>query len=432
MKSWHTFSIGEELSDRHVAALAWSPSAIAKHHTSLLAVLTSNHALSCWECTGRPEVLADWRRAIIINPVLTPIDPAAGANIHESLHRPWRIRAYCWAPSLNSVRNPYDHAPQYMAISKDDGSVVIVKLILPGTTAAADWRLELMHTFSSFGPTSDIPIAQILPQGSTKHRNPYIDQLTWSPWALGHDGSLKSRLVFSSHSNLYCTTIIYHRGHKHELEIFTPVPFLTDIADLIVAGPVQWDPLLGHDDSVALVIVNPEETSMFVFDRAFQLATTVRRPVDMRADLITGLAFDNHDKKHSTIVLSRMLSTCDEQETPCHISTDDLTNVSNLAWRQHLIDAQASWATRMSISGEATTKVYGVDYSPTHSLAAVASSRHPRRLLEYTIDAKKTTLLAIVRTSVLCADDILPDPRKISPLKSIPEPSQRPCTMLIH
>ncbi|KAG9957039.1 hypothetical protein KCU61_g9391, partial [Aureobasidium melanogenum] len=106
--SWKNFSIGEEMSESFVHALDWSPPGLGKHKRSVLAVLTSNHVLSIWECVGKPEIATDWVRACVVNHALQAHykekdvqSPEESEHDHfERLRAKQRIRAFAWSPAL--------------------------------------------------------------------------------------------------------------------------------------------------------------------------------------------------------------------------------------------------------------------------------------------------------------------------------------------
>ena len=96
-------SLGEEQSESHVFALAWSPPGLAKHNRCALAVLTSNLLLSVWDSGADQADASSWRRDCIVNVAIRDhlgITSSARNVTAATSSRKTRIRAFAWSPAF--------------------------------------------------------------------------------------------------------------------------------------------------------------------------------------------------------------------------------------------------------------------------------------------------------------------------------------------
>lgn len=131
------FSIGEELSDSSIVSLAWSPPGLGLYRRGVLAILTSNLVLSFWETNGR---LGVWERTLVVNQHLS-IDSTAEILVNH--RRKWRIRAFCWLPTLQSSASS-KWGSQILAVGTDDYTVGFFHVRKGNIAAYGQWSLELL------------------------------------------------------------------------------------------------------------------------------------------------------------------------------------------------------------------------------------------------------------------------------------------------
>lgn len=134
------FSVGEELSDSHVAALAWSPSGLGLYRRSVLTVLTSNLLLSFWETTGK---LGEWKRTCIVNHHIHPDLPPDDSG-HTRLKK--RIRSFLWLPAIPDSDTARWNPPLLM-IADDTYAISIYKVCKATKSAPSGWSFEVLARF---------------------------------------------------------------------------------------------------------------------------------------------------------------------------------------------------------------------------------------------------------------------------------------------
>ncbi|KAL9102544.1 MAG: hypothetical protein Q9163_002323 [Psora crenata] len=174
-------SIGEEQSNSHVTALAWSPPGLAPHRRSVLAVLTANHMLSFWESELDPKMSNSWKRVMVVNNML-PKSPQVpnGARIGNL-----RIRNMAWAPvdrrSNCNDRNqhPTSFGPFLLALTYDSSSRVYIFMASSPYIKGGGWGFSQCGHFQLSNALSSVYPPSLLRQELEKHR--YIDYIGFQP-----------------------------------------------------------------------------------------------------------------------------------------------------------------------------------------------------------------------------------------------------------
>lgn len=170
------FSVGEELSDSHVAAIAWSPPGLGLYRRSVLTVLTSNLLLSFWETNGR---LGEWNRTCIVNNLIHSETPPDGSS-HARLKR--RIRSFTWLPAIpNSGTTQW--SPHFLMIADDTYTISIYQVCKASNSARSGWSLELRARYQmptgSLSPEHDGPISSLRATLLTKSLISNLESTEW-------------------------------------------------------------------------------------------------------------------------------------------------------------------------------------------------------------------------------------------------------------
>ena len=258
------------MSESFVHALDWSPPGLGKHKRSVLAVLTSNHVLSIWECIGKPEIATDWVRACVINHALQAHykekdvqDPEESEHDRfERLRAKQRIRAFAWSPalpdsSLSGASGNCTTRSPYLAVSNDRGEVLIIEIqtphdiLEPHTTR---WGLSVVASFGIDVPDNKKSALSACLPVTFKWRSPFVDQLAWSPWALDANNMPTSILTFTSQSSLQCTSVkIDDEKSPTDVTVGSAVSLMDEIPDTHAVGCIRWAPRLNSAKEAFLV-----------------------------------------------------------------------------------------------------------------------------------------------------------------------------------
>lgn len=94
-------SLGEEQSESHVIALAWSPPGLGPFARCVLGVLTSNLVLSLWQAT---DGQSQWTRVAVVNHALQKHFRSSRSGDDQArdgalLQKKQRIRSFSWSPA---------------------------------------------------------------------------------------------------------------------------------------------------------------------------------------------------------------------------------------------------------------------------------------------------------------------------------------------
>ncbi|EZF36159.1 hypothetical protein H101_00346 [Trichophyton interdigitale H6] len=158
-----TFSIGEEQSMSHAISVAWSAPRLAAYGKCMLAVLTSNLALSLWQAV---DGASKWNRALVVNHALRKYFKSLAGDNGPLLRRKQRIRAFSWSYfAPNELYTPdYCHTSgiNFLIVSNDTNDIVILRVIAPSYGQSASAVVLTHYSASSEG----ICLSRSIEQGS--------------------------------------------------------------------------------------------------------------------------------------------------------------------------------------------------------------------------------------------------------------------------
>ncbi|MCJ1439212.1 hypothetical protein MMC27_008603 [Xylographa pallens] len=185
--SLHALSIGEEQSSSIVAAVAWSPTGLAKHKRSVLTVLTSNLLLSLWDPGPNPSEVSSWSRATIVNKYLQAYLESDDASPDLTRKRR-RIRSMCWAEKLPKDAQAVQVYGELIAVLNDNHEVIVFNVSSPYTCKQEGWAAEVLSHYSITSESQNL--------------HPSDHEIIWSPWATNSDtvNALLSCKIGADHS----------------------------------------------------------------------------------------------------------------------------------------------------------------------------------------------------------------------------------------
>ncbi|KAI4722432.1 hypothetical protein E4T48_01239 [Aureobasidium sp. EXF-10727] len=409
--SWKNFSIGEEMSESFVHALDWSPPGPGKHGRSVLAVLTSNHVLSIWECVGKPEIATDWVRACVVNHALQAHykekhlqTPEESEHDHfERLRAKQRIRAFVWSPavpdsSLSGASGDCTTRSPYLAVSNDRGEVLIIELqtphniLEPNTTS---WNLSVAASFGVEVPdTKKSAISACLPV-TFKWRSPFVDQLAWSPWALDAANSPTSVLTFTTQSSLQCTKVkIGDESSRADVTIGAVVSLMEEIPDTQAAGCMRWASKLNSSKEAFLVY--PTRNAFYCLqvqpglNLEFQVSA---QEINTPWDEIAGMTFVQDDNENISVQIAYHLGSGTDRITSLALPFTPSSGLGSTNWQHDLLRGQRRFSDELNLAGNVMARAYGLCTSPFGDLVAVNVSFHPSDGVEYTTNSDEVSYL---------------------------------------
>ena len=279
-------SIGEEQSEGYCTAIAWSPPGLGRHRRCVLAVLTSNHVLSIWECVGKSANAEDWKRVSVVNHALQTMFASQDGDVElqntsagqeaidlerkkteaaktEKHKVRQRIRSFAWShvpPSASTTGYAGATSPlsqPYLAVSNDIGEVFVLKVRTPYDLFAVGdtrWNTSVIHSFTpQVKPGKRSALAACMPITFQKSKV-FVDQLAWSPWSRDATGTLSSVLAMTIQSTLQCRVIRANITTDDTIIGLGPtLPQIVDDKVATPAGQMQWLPKLSADGEMYLL-----------------------------------------------------------------------------------------------------------------------------------------------------------------------------------
>ncbi|KAI4748428.1 hypothetical protein E4T50_01313 [Aureobasidium sp. EXF-12298] len=418
--SWKNFSIGEEMSESFVHALDWSPPGLGKHKRSVLAVLTSNHVLSIWECVGKPEIATDWVRACVINHALQAHykekdvqSPEESEHDHfERLRAKRRIRAFAWSPalpnpSLSGASGDCTTRYPFLAVSNDRGEVLIVKIQTPYDILEPNtegWSLSVAASFGVGIPdTKKSALSACMPV-TYKWRSPFVDQLAWSPWGLDSANMPTSILTFTSQSSLQCTSVkVDDERHHADVVIGPAVSLMTEIPDTQAAGCMRWVSKLNSAKEAFLVY--PTRSSFYCLQAQPDLSLDFQisaHDINTPWDEIAGLTFVQDDNDNVSVQIAYHLGSGTDRITSLAVPFTAHSALGSTNWQHDLLRGQRRFSDEWNLAGNIMARAYGLCTSPFGDLVAVNVSFHPSDGVEYTTNSDELSFLIASQ----CNDDL--------------------------
>lgn len=204
--SFRDMSIGEEQAKATVTALAWSPSGLAKHRRSVLAVLTSNLILSLWSSDSTPNNLDSWKRVLVVNKVLF-----SGSRLQQ------RIRSIAWAPPnprCTDRRTPFSRHKwgiPLIAIADDRNGLYILEISSPFAGHSFAWKAEILcrHNIPMSKKSDDRPSLLNLALNASH----FIDRIEFGRW----DGDIS--LVYRTSGTTHHARISAHEDLLSQVQL---------------------------------------------------------------------------------------------------------------------------------------------------------------------------------------------------------------------
>ena len=182
LASFKDMSIGEEQSNSHVTAVAWSPPGIALYRRPVLAVLTSNHLLSIWACESNPKESNCWKKVSVVNRSIS--NPPRGIDGPKVAN--FRISSMAWAPVHEKDPNeqnphPIIWGPFLLAIALESAEVRVLTVSSPYVTGGGAWDLTQCCQFQcpDVTPSPNVSSSSLLGQELSRYR--CLDSIKFNP-----------------------------------------------------------------------------------------------------------------------------------------------------------------------------------------------------------------------------------------------------------
>lgn len=199
--SFEDMSIGEEQAKATVNALAWSPSGLANHRRSVLAILTSNLILSLWASHSRATDPESWQRVLVVNHFLS-----------KESRRVNRVRTMAWAPTNPEhfdSQTPFSKrkwGAHILAIANDNNGLSFFTVSSPFDGVSSRWDVHQIYQEDVQLPNRPNHRPSLLSVEMNAH--PFIDHIRFRGWDSFND----LRLVYRSAGIQFHTVLLVSLG----------------------------------------------------------------------------------------------------------------------------------------------------------------------------------------------------------------------------
>lgn len=390
--SFPNWSLGEELSLRHIIALDWSPPGLAAFGTCGLAVLHSNHVLTIWHCEGRPEKKDKWTRNLCLtnairafydnSPVASDDDLSPRAKFEAKQTR-YRIRAFAWLPPLrksySSVLPGFDafvdRGEQLIAVSTEAGDILIVNVKSPFGVLApeiSEWKASVIYRFhlpAEAASSNGDRVASSMTSSAHSPRT-FADRLTWSDW----DTNNRSQLAYIARGRLYSATVSASYSPKQQLQLaFNSAGEVRVTDGPHVTGPLRFAPhtrsmVCFSDDAVLCTDLSSTSGTR---------TTTASHHLDGRWDEISGVALTPGIDGEMSLSIASLMSCASAETTRLPFTLKNGTSKGSPAWHRGLLEAKANFSTYHTLAGAVQERTWGIASSPLGDFVATCASMQP-------------------------------------------------------
>ena len=406
-------SIGEELSIRHVLALRWSSSGIGRYGRCVLALLTTDHVLSIWECEGRPNARDDWKRKLVVNSAvrkyLASSDVSRGGVTQvqaERLQVQQRIRAFDWSPPIHTDSADDELTPfigrghQLLAVSTESGKVLLLRVWTPRDVLhpeIREWSVEVIYDLPIASPAVRTMISDLAANGPNAHlgnfEKPTADFLAFGP---GRQDTViapgtVATLAFIANNKLSSTELHLDSGgsvrEAKKTDGSSDRQHVVPQADM--TGP------LAFCHSTGALVAFTAETVYHISPAAQEGRVTTAHHLDGRWDGISGLSFVCPDKHSTQLHIVSHLSSASAPTAALTLPLHEGACIDSPLWQAAINEERASYSAEHDIGGRVQERTWGIASSPLGDYVATCLSLHPSDSVAYTTQSEQQCVLSI-------------------------------------
>lgn len=375
------WSIGEELSLRHVVGLEWSPPGLARFSGCALAILHSNHVLALWECVGQTHIRDKWRRCLIVNKV---VQAYYGTSITDDVERRQvrqRIRSFAWAPAVQTKHKAVDrlldpHLAQrehFLAVSTDAREILILRVQSPHDALASEsstWGAKIVYCLKMPSETS---------------RDVGATAMTFSDW---HKGA-QAKFAYIAGGRVYACDAEYESTDAEPRIVLSApaeivVPLSSDLS-----GPLKFAP-----KSASLLFTGPD--TVYSIDTS---AEASREPLshhlDGRWDDLSGLAFTADANANLTVNIASHLSTTSSATTDLSVALESNAEFKEPSWQNAIHESKQNFSASYDLGANVQERTWGIASSPLGDSVATCITLLPSDSPAHIIQSEQRCSIAI-------------------------------------
>ncbi|KAK3706172.1 hypothetical protein LTR37_012873 [Vermiconidia calcicola] len=412
--SFRNLSLGEELSLRHVQALCWSSPGLGRYGRCVLAVLSSNHVLSFWECDGKVNDGANWKRTVVVNHALRRYyhnadkpDGETEQKERERLQVYQRVRAFAWSQTMHDGLVPSDQSIPHtdcgyhlLAVSTEAGDIVLLRIVSPHSILRkkhSEWKVEVMHCFGVGDLASEALHSGLFVEEHDDrpldNATSMADHLALGPWRQNDSGGCYiSTTAFIANGRLFSIEVEGRRDQPSlgaEFKLTSQQPKHLNRSRSDMTGPLSFVPKTGSITAFAADDVYCIDTSA----GPDQATSPTSHHLDDRWDEISGVAHTSTRSGSPQIQVASHLSSARAVTTALSVPfiTDEVSK--RPPWQAALKKSKTSFSAQFDWSGQVQERTWGIAASPLGDFVATAATFLPLDAIAYMMPHDQRTVI---------------------------------------
>ncbi|QIW96022.1 hypothetical protein AMS68_001540 [Peltaster fructicola] len=410
--SFANWSVGEELSARHVIRLEWSPRGLGCFDTCVLAILHSDYVLDLWEYCGQAHIKDSWRRCLIITHAVHDFyetiypsgeDPSPLTIERQQVRQ--RVRSIAWAPQLTEDSSEELQScgnrvlPQtapLLAIATEAGDILVTRITSPYNTLSPkqrQWKATVLRRICCGTHMPALNHVDGVTFNTTPTSDAYavMEELVWTQM----DGTQEHMLAFIAAGAL-CTV--------HVEDVHGLVPSMDaeasrgstlrclSPANTRVEGPMS----LTADGKSLICFVGDSLVAYGIARSDTEGVHYETHPVNRRWSEVSGLVTIPYAGGATRAVFTTHLGYERlSQDTVLLSATKECAAPITTPIRQSLQQAAKDYRVTMDLGADAHTRTSGIAVAPTSSHIALCTTLLPADSVAHIIQSDHASLIFI-------------------------------------
>ncbi|KAG8623135.1 hypothetical protein KVT40_008111 [Elsinoe batatas] len=421
---WSYFSIGQEISERHVVSVQWSPPGLGTFGRCILAVLFANQVVAIYDCDGRLEAKESWSRVNLVNKTLEDAIPnmqrapqPSPRSERAQQERSLRITSLCWLPppqthnAQDLLQARLSKKTYLLAVCDENAELRILRVHPPLDLIRPSqhpWRTEIIDSCSLI-PNDHLPdpINACLPSGALVPVVGHVDRISCSPWIWKDDNTIVATVAYTYGSALFLTTFTASLSNDVFQVIFRTSP--ERIGSHSIRSPLQWLPNSTDQRQNTLVYFTDDGFTKLdvMYSEVPEMRETVINSSSPTWSLFAALQCISPRPGQVEVCAPRSQSDFQDEDTLHLLHTDARSRASSPPWAKRIDKLKRRFNRERTMNGNISVCVHGFATSPLGDFSAPSISFHPRHGLEYSIIAKQEANVVVTRTHPASEDRFL-------------------------
>ena len=400
-------------------------------------MLTSNHVLSIWAPGACPGEWAQWARELVVNKLLR------SGRSREDDRRSQRVRAFAFGRGIRFGEGDAadggtgDICFYLLSLVNDLGEVFVVRISSPfdSSLQGRGWSATILARcqIAAFGADDRCSLRSSV-LSVYLASNALVDQLAWSDWYRGKDGTFLSALALMS-TRVHCCRLRASLEDGNAFTLNVGIEDGTTLQDVdVYNGPAGWVPRTFLTTTSPLLYCFGKHALHFIEVSLSDIsyAKKFEYGYDDRWDIVAGTGTElsrlfshskmNSKRYHPGVAFCWTSSDTFEMYTATHtyrqtsnnlrisLSKDgtQLLETGNNVWTSEVISHLSHFKAEHYLRSDPFVRIWGMASSPLGDYICTSYSLHPSSMLEYVIPAEQLCFLRITPANKLSSNFCMP------------------------